>query len=343
MRIAIIGGGLAGCAAAYIFKQRGHEPVIYESSQTLASGASGNDVGLYNPRFTAEFNAEGQFYSAAFVMAVKTFKNLADINWKPCGALHLINAPKKAKRFPQTVKNWSWGEDDMRIVGALEASDISGIEITQDALYLPHSGIVSPKKLCAAYAQGIEVIYEQDIQDLSQIKADAIILAGGMGVQHFDACKSLPLKPVRGQVTYVKASEYTKQLSCTIGFGGYIAPSINGVHCVGSTFQPWLDHSDIIAQDDQDNLAKLHNEVPSLGEISEITHHRAAVRTTTKDHFPIVGKISDKTYISTAHGSHGILSTLLSAIILSDIIFQTKNTANDPIIKALCPTRFQKT
>lgn len=343
MRIAIIGGGLAGCAAAYVLKQRGHEPVIYESSQTLASGASGNEVGLYNPRFTADFNAEGQFYSASFFLAIKTFENLADINWKPCGALHLINDPKKAKRFPQTVKNWAWGEDDMRIVGALEASDISGIEITQDALYLPRSGIVSPRKLCAAYAQGVEVLYGQNIKDLSQIKADAIIFASGMGIQHFDAYKNLPLKPVRGQVTYAKATEETKSLSCTIGFGGYIAPSINGVHCIGSTFQPWLDHSAIIAQDDLDNLAKLRDEVPSLSDISEVTDHRAAVRTTSKDHFPIVGQISDKIYISTAHGSHGILSTLLSAIILFDMIFQTKNTADEHIIKALCPTRFHKT
>lgn len=340
MRIAIIGGGLAGCAAAYVLKQRGHEPVIYESSQTLASGASGNEVGLYNPRFTAEFNAEGQFYSAAFFLAIKTFENLANINWKPCGALHLLNDVKKVKRFPQTLENWNWGEDDMRIVGALEASDISGIDITQDALYLPRSGIVSPRKLCEAYAQGIEVVYGQNIEDLTQIKADAIILAGGMGVQKFESCKNIPLKPVRGQITYAKATEDTKRLSCTIGFGGYIAPSINGVHCVGSTFQPWLDHSDIIEQDDADNIEKLGCEVPSLRGVSEITDHRAAVRTTSKDHFPIIGQVSDNIYVSTAHGSHGILSAIMGAEILVDMFDGRKPSVSENVLAALSPHRF---
>lgn len=340
MRIVIIGGGLAGTACAYILKQRGYEAVIYEVAPALASGASGNDVGLYNPRFSAEFRAEAQFYSAAYFTVLGTFKNLANIDYKPCGALHLMNDEKKAKRFSKTVESWGWGEDDLRIVGALEASDISGIEITQDALYVERSGIVSPRKLCAAYANGVDVLCGQRINDLSEIKADAIILAGGMGIKSFDLTRDLPLKPVRGQVTYAKATEDTKSLSCTVGFGGYIAPSINGVHCIGSTFQPWLDHSNIIEQDDIENLEKLGCVVPFLRRITEITDHRAAVRTTSKDYFPIIGQVSDKIFLSTAHGSHGILSSLMGAELLADLIEKKTPCLNESVRLALSPYRF---
>ena len=70
MRVAIIGAGLAGTALAYVLKQGGAEPVIYEASGNIASGASGNDVGLYNPRFTAEQGPEQAFYSDAFFKAI---------------------------------------------------------------------------------------------------------------------------------------------------------------------------------------------------------------------------------------------------------------------------------
>ena len=58
MKAAIIGGGLAGCALAFSLKQAGVTPVVYESASRLAAGASGNSIGLYNPRFTAERVAE---------------------------------------------------------------------------------------------------------------------------------------------------------------------------------------------------------------------------------------------------------------------------------------------
>lgn len=342
MRVAIIGGGLAGCAAAYVLAQRGVTPVIYEASPELAGGASGNEVGLYNPRFTADLNAEGMFYSAAFFKALEVFEALgaANINWKPCGALHVMNDEKKARRFPKTAENWGWDDEEMRIVGAFEASDIAGIEIMQDALYLSRSGIVSPRKLCAAYAHGVEVITDHGVSDIAEINADAYLLAAGMACLSFPQAAHLPLKPVRGQVTYAKATEHSKNLRVTVGFGGYIAPSINGVHCIGSSFQPWLSHSDIIAQDDLDNLAKLRVQVPDLQGISEVTDHRAGVRTTTKDHFPIIGKIAENIYISTAHGSHGILSSLMGAEIIADMITGAPQSVPQAVTEALSPHRF---
>ncbi|MBK9586666.1 MAG: FAD-dependent 5-carboxymethylaminomethyl-2-thiouridine(34) oxidoreductase MnmC [Alphaproteobacteria bacterium] len=344
MKIAIIGGGLAGTACAYVFRRTGLEPVLYEEAATLAPAASGNAVGLYNPRFTAEKGPEQEFYSGAFFAALKVFETLEGIDWNPCGALHLVNDEKKAKRFPQTAQNWGWGADEMRMVHAKEASEIAGVKIEHDALYLARPGTVSPRKLCAAYAEGVEVHLDHPVSDLSEIQADAIVLAGGMGLLKFPAAAGLPLRAVRGQVTYIDPVEETRRLRCTLGYGGYVAPVVEGVHCVGSTFQRWLDHSEILGQDDLDNLLRLHEHVPAFRGLHTIAGQRAAVRTTAPDHFPIVGTLDEgrRIYVSTAHGSHGILSSLRAAEFLAEeFTGVAEPTFSEGLIAALSPQRFR--
>ncbi len=346
MKIAILGGGLAGCAAAYVLKRGGHEPVIYEVGGALASGASGNTVALYNPRFSAEMNPQSAYFSAAFDQALGVFAALKDIDFTPCGALHLINDEKKAIRFGKMVQSWGWPDDEMRIVSAREASEIAGIEIPERALYLARSGSVSPQKLCAAYAQGVEVRLHSQMdpavkpQDDELGEYDVVILACGPALRHFEESKHLDLQAVRGQVTTIKATPDTQKLKCNLCYSGYITKVQGGAHMVGSTFQRWLDHSDVMEEDDADNLEKLGAAVPHFLQYFEVIASRASVRTTSRDYFPVVGRLSDKVYISTAHGSHGVLSSLMAGKVLGAMIEGRELPVSADVIKALSPDRF---
>lgn len=341
MRVNIIGGGLAGCALAYVLKQAGAQPVIYEAGPRLASGASGNEVGLYNPRFTAQLDAVGSFYSKAFFESLKVFEEFGDeIDWTPCGALHLMTNDQKKKRFPKTVESWNWSLEDMRLVNAQEASSIAGIEIVYDALYLSRSGTVSPRKLCARYARDVEVHLNHHIEDLSHLAEDVTILACGVGALGFEGAAHLPLKVVRGQVSYAKPTEMSCDLNVTIGYGGYISPVKDGVHCIGSTFQRWLNHRELMPEDDEENFKKAIQNVPSLNGLNEKRASWAGLRTTSRDHFPVVGQLSENLYVSTAHGSHGVLSTLISAKILSKNIAVPQLDMSSVCVDALRPCRF---
>ncbi len=337
MRIAIIGGGLAGCAAAYVLKQAGLEPVIYEAGAALACGASGNDLGLYNPRISAEYTPEAEYFAVAFAAALETFSHFEDVDWRPCGALHLVNDEKKAKRYPKTVKNWGWAQDDLRMVSAVEGSALAGVELEYEALYIRRSGSVSPRKLCAAYVQGVEVHLNTHVERLDEIKADAYILAGGpLTKDLFD----LPTKTVRGQVTQVKGSAQSLKLACNICYGGYFSAAVGGVHMLGSSFQPWLTHRDILPQDDQDNIAKLADHVPALSQGLEVVDHRASLRTTSPDHFPIMGQAGEGLYVSTAHGSHGILSSLIAAHEIAAMITGKGGRLSQQVLARVSPQRF---
>ncbi len=344
MRVNIIGGGLAGCSLAYTLKKEGVEPVIYEASSELASGASGNDIGLYNPRFAAQMDAPSEFYSTAFWAALEVFKEFGvSVDFNPCGVLSLLSDERRVKRFHKTAKSWGWSEDDMKLVSPEEASKIAGIEIPYEALYMPKSGNISPKKLCHEYARGIEVNLNTKIEDLAVLEGDATVLACGMGCLNFKEAENLPLKSVRGQVSYIKQTEQTKNLKVALSYSGHFAPALDGVHCLGSTFQPWLDHDELIDEDNLTNLEKLFEVLPYLRSNYQVTHSRAGLRTTSRDHFPVVGQLKghDDLYISTAHGSYGIITTLLSAKIISNDIFEHKRLVSQDAVNTLNPYRFK--
>lgn len=336
MKIAIIGGGLAGCAAAYVLKQYGITPVIYETANDIAQAASGNAIGLYNPKLGAFKTPLSLFYASAFALANTTFKNLENIDYTPCGALHLITDEKREKRFTQTIENWGWHQDHMQLVTAEQATKIANTTITHPALYLTQSGFVSPQKLCRTYTKDIEIITNYNAKTLPD--ADAVILANAIHAKTF--APDLPLKSVRGQVTYAKTTPASKSLKTCINYGGYMTPAHNNLHCVGSTFQRWLDHDDILPEDDTDNITKMQEVLPHFTNL-EPAQNWAGVRTTTPDHVPVIGHYKDNIFLSTAHGSHGILSSLGAAYILADMITGKSSGQFRPTLNILSPKRFE--
>ena len=335
--IAIIGGGLAGTACAYVLKQYGFAPVIYERAAALAPGASGNIRGLYNPRFTALRGAESDFYASAFAQMRRTLGCMDDVDFTTIGALHLITDDDKQKRFTRTAENWGWHADHMRVVDAGIASDIAGVQINHAGLYLPDSGFAAPEKLCRAYAYGVETRLLSDIRSLDDIDADVIILCAGADVMDF--CPGLPVHTVRGQITLAAENEASRCLKTNLCYSGYVSAPQGGYHVVGSTFQKWLSHTDVLVEDDADNLFKLRAVVPALGDL-KITGARAALRCSSSDRFPVIGHVRDNIYVSTAHGSHGMVSTLMGVHLLADILRGGPLCLPQKTVSALSPARF---
>lgn len=329
--IHILGAGLAGCSAAYVLKQYGFAPVLHDPNG-IASGASGNPVGIINPRLSAFRTAESDFYTAAFALGARTFAGMENVSYNPCGALHLITDEEKAKRFVRTVENWAWGDGLMQLVNAKQASEIAGVAIDKAALYLPQSAQIDPSALCHAYAKGIP------LETAPPPEGAVIILANGAGSA--GSIAGLPIHTVRGQITLVKAGNESAKIKANIGYGGYISAPAGGIHAVGATFQKWMSNTNSVPEDDVANLENLSANVPGLGEL-EVIGSRAALRTASSDRFPLVGEM-DGLLLSTAHGSHGILSTLAAAHFLADILRGGLRSLGKTTINSLDPQRFSR-
>ncbi len=244
---------------------------------------------------------------------------------------------QKTRRFHKMAKSWLWAEDMMRLVSVEQASVIANVTVEHEALYLPQSGAVSPRALCSAYVGDGEVQAEE-IAGLDAIDADIVILACGASVAEF---AGLPLKTVRGQVTDIQGSAASVELKVALCYSGYMMPAdAHGVHHIGSTFQRWLDYTDILPEDDQDNIDKFIMAVPALAGEYAVVDHRAALRVVAPDHMPVIGRLRDGVYVSAAHGSHGILSSLMGAKILAAQIMGAELPVAERVAERLCPHRF---
>jgi tRNA 5-methylaminomethyl-2-thiouridine biosynthesis bifunctional protein len=202
------------------------------------------------------------------------------------------------------------------------------------ALFLPQSMQMNPAALCGLYAHGIDIRFGHEADPADH---DAVIIASGQGA----LATGLPLHTVRGQATTVRGKGASLHLKTNLCFGGYMsAPYGGGLHMVGSSFQKWLDHTGLLPQDDADNQARLADNVPSLAQDYEVIGARAALRVASRDHFPVAGRMADGAYISAAHGSHGLLSSLAAAELIADLIDGSPASLPCAVQDALSPARF---
>ncbi len=341
MRIAIVGAGLAGTACAYIFKNHGFDVAIFEASDSLAAAASGNDWGLFNPRLSATVTPESTYFATAFRDSLSVFDQFKDINSERFGSIHLMDNDRRKNQFGKCQKNWGWDTGEMRFLDADEASDIAGIALKHKAIFLPEAGALSPVKLCAAYAEDVPVFMNRCVRDLEALEADIVILAAGTGTLKFSEAKDLPLRCIRGQVSKFTASAESSKLKTALCYGGYSTPARGGVHIVGATFEPWSDHAEIHAQDDVWNLKMLNAVAPEITDGMEVVGQRASVRVGMKDRFPAVGRVSDRVFASVGHGSHGIISSLMAARLLVQMVEGREvDCLPDATVRALNPLRF---
>lgn len=372
-KVAVIGGGLAGTAMAYTLVRRGHHPVIFEAGDALATAASGNPAGLYNPRLQAERLPEVDFHNASWALAYHVFaglRKMTDIGFDPCGALHLIGADERRQKKLTGALTHGWPESHMRLLSATEASEVAGITLHDDAIFLPEAGYVSPARLCHAYAQDCEVRLGHRISDLQSILEsaagdapvkiededfDAVIIAAGAALPKLQAMEGLNLHTVRGQVTMLAADVQSRQLKSNICFGGYVTPlTVDGTHICGASFQKWLSDDDPREEDDRDNISRLQDSVPGWQAL-KVTGHRAALRCTSPDRLPVIGALpissrhkaetvvwenSKRVFLLGALGSHGIIGSLGGAALLAGLIDDLPAAAACGAQERLAPERF---
>ncbi|HTK85303.1 MAG TPA: FAD-dependent 5-carboxymethylaminomethyl-2-thiouridine(34) oxidoreductase MnmC, partial [Patescibacteria group bacterium] len=344
-RVAIIGGGLAGTAAAFVLKRQGLQPVLFEKGSALASGASGNPEGLYNPRFSQFRTPESDFHTAAWAQGVRTFaesQGASDVAFNPCGSLHLAMDAEREKKLRGALANWGWHSSHMHWLDIDEASRRAGVALKYEALCLPDAGTVSPVALCNVWATGVDVRLNTDAQAIDLKEFDAVILACGTAVKSFEGLAELPIHAVRGQMTEIKATHTSHHLKTNLCYGGYIAPESDGIHRVGATFQQWLDDPNPRAEDDADNLSRLAAVLPM--QKPEIVGSRVGFRCSSRDRSPLVGQAQglDNVYLSVAHGSHGLCSSLAAAHLIADLLTGAPRSLPRDSIAILDPARFEK-
>jgi tRNA 5-methylaminomethyl-2-thiouridine biosynthesis bifunctional protein len=342
-KIAIDGAGLAGTACAFVASSYGITADLYDPNG-LATQASGNPAGMVNPRISAKNDFLSNFYSQSFVQFINSLGNHLG---QKVGCLHLIEDTIKDKRYRSMSQEWPWPENAAQIVNTDQASDIAGIKIDKDALWLPDSMVAAPHDVCAYWLSKSNSTLHPFSRQKDNIYDAHIDASGANMVARY--AKDLPIYPVRGQLTILPENMACLDLRCNLAYGGYITPLHQGQQIVGSTFQKWVEHYNIEIDDHIENINKLQNSIPFFQylTLNKNIKGRAGLRVASEDHLPVIGRWiphqeAVPLYLSGAHGSHGMVSSLMAAYMILDDMLNLPRMLPRTTRQSIAPDRFYK-
>jgi len=391
-RILVVGGGLSGCHSARALAQRGWQVTLLEQHPNLAREASGNPQGLLYAKLSAQSSPLGDFNLISLWYAQKHYRTFWDRGrayGEASGLLQLAQTPAEQQLHQQLKQRFVAATELVQPLSPTEASHIAGLELDAPALYFPQAGWLNPAAVCRASTEhpGIEVKTGTEVSDLAWHQglwqardasgallgqAPFAVLANARSALTFAPTAQLPLKAIRGQISQLAATQESEQLKVALCGQSYLAPALNGEHCIGASYNLKDPEPGVRWQDHQDNLAKLAALGPGVVRLFAGTHEeplsgRVAFRCATPDYLPLVGPVPDRVafledyaplrkdaranipkpgrywpglFVNLGHGSRGLAYTPLSAELLAAQITGDPLPLGRDLVEALHPGRF---
>lgn len=342
----VLGGGIAGCAAASALGIRGVAVTLIEERPNLAGAASGNPCGILHARLSAGMNPLHRFVLASYGYTLGLLDEILPADGTvraECGELQLAYSAEEEKRIGRLAA-LGWSSHILRQVDAREASCLAGIELPHGGIWFPASGWLVPPRLCTTLVTRPEITLRTGhrVESLAKMEegwratgtdqrgqrwaceAKIAVICTGYQVKSFAPWASLPLTPVRGQITLVPATPYSANLRAIVSARGYLAPASSGRHLVGATHDFNDERTDLRVADHARNLSGLTDISPELSrqinaDSLNITQldGRASVRASVPGATPLVGELLPGLHTSLGHGTRGLLTAALSGELIA--------------------------
>ncbi|MFN3713086.1 MAG: bifunctional tRNA (5-methylaminomethyl-2-thiouridine)(34)-methyltransferase MnmD/FAD-dependent 5-carboxymethylaminomethyl-2-thiouridine(34) oxidoreductase MnmC [Alcanivoracaceae bacterium] len=352
--IAIVGAGLAGATCARALANQGVAVTVFEQDR-IAAGASGNLAGVVYTSPSAHATAQNRFYQSSFFHALHWLEREGFPMASDQGGLHGVRQhPKDARLADKAAAALT--------SGLWPVTDLAGLDGVHGGLHFLRGGYLSPTDWChhlldhplisVVPARIERLAHSQRWQlfgnDGPLFEADHVILANSRDALTLTAVPAVKLKHIRGQVSHVLATERSRQWREAICHAGYLTPAIDGLHCVGATFDLHSMEANVREQDDRTNLSELQQHLPDYwqalgGEQAEVVSARVGFRCQSTDFLPLAGAAPSQPaglWLSIAHGSRGISGTPLCADLIAAQILKLPLPVDRELVDALSPARF---
>lgn len=212
-RIAIVGAGIAGAAAARAVRALGAEAMVVEAERPGAGG-SGNPAALVTPRLDAGLGEASRLYAQAFGRAAELYAQIPGAVLSR-GVLQFAGDSRDAGRFARIADADVFEPGDLEVLDAEAATARMG-EPAPAALDQRTALVVEPASVLAAWA---EDVVEAHVATLAPdgagwrlldaggreiLRADAVIVAAALDSGHL--VEGLPLQAVRGQTSWTSCA-----------------------------------------------------------------------------------------------------------------------------------------
>lgn len=339
-RALIIGAGLAGCHTAYQLARRGWQVTLIDQHEQVAAEGSGNHQGALYAKLSHRRETLGDFNLHCLQYAQRFYRQFWQQDpfiGQACGVVQLALTDKARQQQSTLLQAYPNDQQTVvRHVSAAEASQLANTPVSSDGLFYPQAGWLNPKRLCQQLidhpnikhlrGQRVEQLSGplenttnqwQALNDQNQIIAtgDIAVITCAASSRHFEQTKHLPLKPVRGQVSYIDLKTHESSgstspslpsapfhstspsaaLSTVLCGKGYVCPPTEQRYCFGASFA--VKDTDISVRDNDHNtnVRNLHECAPELTEyLQQQAQHngwqgRVSFRCASPDYLPLVG------------------------------------------------------
>ncbi|HVZ43734.1 MAG TPA: FAD-dependent 5-carboxymethylaminomethyl-2-thiouridine(34) oxidoreductase MnmC [Ramlibacter sp.] len=332
-RCAVIGGGLSGAAVAAALAQRGWSVAVHDAAAQPAAGASALPAGLMAPHQSPDDNLLSRLTRAGIRHTLQEAARLLGEgeDWARCGALELrIDDSRAPPHSDEAAAIWS-----RPAPAALKSEAL--LDASANAWWHEAAAWIRPAALVRAWlgepgiewrgGVGVQAIRRQDdvwwLDDTGPF--DCVVVAAA----HASAALlsgRLALHPVRGQVSWSDA-EAPGLPPFPLNGNGHFLPRvpIGGklAWLTGSTYGRGENDCSERQADHAANLQRLRVLAPRIAESLAPRFERgevrawAGVRCTSTDRRPLVGRIEEGLWVSTAMGSRGLTFASLCAQLLA--------------------------
>jgi glycine oxidase len=355
--VAIVGGGIIGCALAYELRARGLGVTVIERDR-VGAHASGVAAGMLSP--LAESASPGPFVELG-LRSMARFATLAtalkeetgvDVELLPSGSLRvaLTEADEIELRHAARWQNAARGLDGQTADGlalqwlgpdAAHEREPALAPTIRGALLCSGEQQVNSRRLVAALAQaaarrgarflegtpalGLAVDHEH-VRGVrtpaGTLEAQTVVLAAGpwSGTPDTWAGLTLPVTPKRGQLLHLHATPQALRHMVSARHR-YLVPRADGAIILGAT----VEEAGYDRRPTAAGIAYLVGILPYLAPALALAEFRAVevgLRPWSPDGLPLLGRAPglDRLVVATGHGRNGILLSPITAELIAELI-----------------------
>ena len=374
----IVGGGLAGCAAAWALAEQGWRSTLLERHAQIATEASGNPVGLFHGIVNAQDGVHARFNRAA-ALAARDAVQIALDRGVPGDAQGLLRLETRLD-LPQMraiVQRLGLPPDYVQPLAAADASERVGIALGHACWFYAGGGWVQPAGLARSFLERAgahaELRRNLDVRALQRTpdgwrvldaggdviaEAPTVVLANAGDALRLLGVPAWPIDIVRGQISLARASCLALP-RLPIAGSGYLLSSIDGGAVFGATAQAGDRDPSVRAEDHRLNLAQLARLIGRPVDLSPgELEGRTAWRCSARDRLPVIGAVPDTAaagprvdqprfvprlpglFVFAALGSRGITWSALGAQVLASSVTGAPVPLEASLLDAIDPARF---
>ena len=312
----IVGGGLAGCAAAWALAEQGWRSIVVDAHAAPAGAASGNPAGLFHGIVNRQDGAHARLHRVAAVQARFEIEHALREHGVAGSTAGLLRGETRLglREMHALLARLGLPTDYVRAVDALEASALCGLPRGGPAWFYAGAGWVDPagyaRSLLARAGTACRWVGHRHVERLREAgegwqlldaqggviaAAPVVVLANAADALRLARMTHWPVETVRGQLSWLDPQPGPARIPLpriALAAPGYLLPAVGGRAVFGATAQRGDADPGVRRDDHARNLAQLeqllgHALAVDAGELGG----RTAWRCTARDRLPIIGAL----------------------------------------------------